>query len=101
MKIHDELVSFLDEEAFSDVTLRTSDGSEIRAHKVVLASKSRYALLKHNRLTLVFNISFPIALSFFRKLFTENDSNPNNEYNVEAPSKFLQILVRQSESLYH
>ena len=51
----DTLGSFVDKDLFSDVTLRTRDGGEVRAHKIVLAAKSKYDTL-HSSLT-VFSVS--------------------------------------------
>ena len=41
MNLIDDLVTFLHDETLTDVTLRSRDGSDIRAHKIVLAARSR------------------------------------------------------------
>mgnify|MGYP002480484924 FL=1 len=46
MKLDDELATFLDEERLSDVTIQTQDGVVIRAHKIILAARSRYLAVK-------------------------------------------------------
>jgi len=40
LKVADNLVTFLDEGTLSDITLR-ADGAAIKAHKIVLATRSR------------------------------------------------------------
>jgi len=45
----DKLVDFFDQETLTDVELKTVDGTTIKAHKVVLAARSRFVCDKISR----------------------------------------------------
>ena len=44
-RVPDQLVSFLNEEYLSDITIRSRNGEQMRAHRIVLAATSRCAFI--------------------------------------------------------
>ena len=115
MSLPDELVSFLNTEYLSDMTIRSKNGEQIRAHRIVLAAMSRCAFIfsdlslctKSNRsLEMIYFFSTVqgankvLCCRLLRDLLVEKSSQQKagtdtlTEIDVDIPSQFLRTIVR-------
>jgi len=112
--VPDEMISFLNEEYLSDIIIRSKNGEQVRAHRIVLAAMSRFAFISYyvlcDPLSLLYFVCSPqihaiptqplFCCRLFRDLLVEKSSQKTagadtlTEIDVDIPSEYLHTLVR-------